>query len=330
MTSPSQLTQNVYLTQEMELPQGSSGQRTRLSAVLSLLSLSLSTTSLLSSYWFVGTQKVPKPVCGKGLATECFDVPVPVDGGIPNASSQEVVQYSWEAGDDRFTFLTFRSGMWLSCEEIMEEPGERCRSFLELTPPTERGEKGLLEFAALQGPCHSALRFGGKRLMEKPFLPHLPLGLMAKILWLSLGAQITYIGLQFISFLLLLTDLLLTGNPGRGLKLSAFAAISSVLSAWPGSPSPAAWHQLSPPSTPTPGWCWSSSAGTVRASKKTQGAYRTTTSVSFSSCHVQPTREGPCPATTSTPISRPTRSLKELTSIQRYKTRGFNKGPARS
>ncbi|XP_051706754.2 germ cell-specific gene 1 protein isoform X3 [Oryctolagus cuniculus] len=189
MTSPSQLTQNVYLTQEMELPQGSSGQRTRLSAVLSLLSLSLSTTSLLSSYWFVGTQKVPKPVCGKGLATECFDVPVPVDGGIPNASSQEVVQYSWEAGDDRFTFLTFRSGMWLSCEEIMEEPGERCRSFLELTPPTER-----------------------------------------EILWLSLGAQITYIGLQFISFLLLLTDLLLTGNPGRGLKLSAFAAISSVLS----------------------------------------------------------------------------------------------------
>nr|XP_002712690.2 germ cell-specific gene 1 protein isoform X1 [Oryctolagus cuniculus] len=230
MTSPSQLTQNVYLTQEMELPQGSSGQRTRLSAVLSLLSLSLSTTSLLSSYWFVGTQKVPKPVCGKGLATECFDVPVPVDGGIPNASSQEVVQYSWEAGDDRFTFLTFRSGMWLSCEEIMEEPGERCRSFLELTPPTERGEKGLLEFAALQGPCHSALRFGGKRLMEKPFLPHLPLGLVAKILWLSLGAQITYIGLQFISFLLLLTDLLLTGNPGHGLKLSAFAAISSVLS----------------------------------------------------------------------------------------------------
>jgi hypothetical protein len=34
-----------------------------------------------------------------------------------------VVQYSWEAGDDRFSFLTFRSGMWLSCEEIMEESG---------------------------------------------------------------------------------------------------------------------------------------------------------------------------------------------------------------
>ncbi|ELV12431.1 Germ cell-specific 1 protein [Tupaia chinensis] len=157
----------------MELPKALSGQRTLISAVLSMLSLSLSTTSLLSNYWFVGTQKVPKPVCGKGLATKCFDMPMSLDGGIANASTEEVVQYSWETGDDRFSFLTFRSGMWLSCEETMEEP---------------------------------------------------------EILWLSLGAQIAYIGLQVISFLLLLMDLLLTGNPGCGLKLSAFAAISSVLS----------------------------------------------------------------------------------------------------
>ncbi|XP_006164843.1 germ cell-specific gene 1 protein isoform X1 [Tupaia chinensis] len=230
MSIPSQLTQNVCFTQEMELPKALSGQRTLISAVLSMLSLSLSTTSLLSNYWFVGTQKVPKPVCGKGLATKCFDMPMSLDGGIANASTEEVVQYSWETGDDRFSFLTFRSGMWLSCEETMEEPGERCRSFIELTPPAERGEKGLLEFAMLQGPCYPTLRFGGKLLMEKAFLPHPPLGLVAKILWLSLGAQIAYIGLQVISFLLLLMDLLLTGNPGCGLKLSAFAAISSVLS----------------------------------------------------------------------------------------------------
>lgn len=38
------------------------------------------------------------------------------------------------------------------------------------------------------------------------------------------------IGLEFVSFLLLLMDLLFTRNPGCGLKLSAFAAISSVLS----------------------------------------------------------------------------------------------------
>ncbi|KAG3292355.1 germ cell associated 1, transcript variant X6 [Ictidomys tridecemlineatus] len=222
---------------KMELTKGFSGQRTFISAALSLLSLSLSTTSLLSSSWFVGTQKVPKPLCGKSLAAKCFDMPMSLEGSFPNASTPEVVQYSWETGDDRFSFLTFRSGMWLSCEETMEEPGERCRSFIELTPPAERGEKGLLEFATLQGPCHPTLRFGGEWLKEKAFFPHLPLGLVAKILWLSLGAQITYIGLEFISFLLLLMDLLLTGNPGCGLKLSAFAAIASVLS---GSPSPRA------------------------------------------------------------------------------------------
>ncbi|XP_066109304.1 germ cell-specific gene 1 protein isoform X3 [Saccopteryx bilineata] len=176
---------------KMELPKGFSGQRTFLSAVLNLLSLSLSTASLLSNYWFVGTQKVPKPLCGKGLAAQCFDMPVPLDGDGSNASSQEVVQYSWATGDDRFSLRTVWSGMWLSCEETVEEPGEKCRSFIELTPPTER-----------------------------------------EILWLSLGAQFAYIGLELTSFLLLLTDLLLTGNPGCGLKLSAFAALSSVLSAW--------------------------------------------------------------------------------------------------
>ncbi|XP_011809419.1 PREDICTED: germ cell-specific gene 1 protein isoform X4 [Colobus angolensis palliatus] len=174
---------------KMELAKAFSGQRTLLSAVLSMLSLSFSTISLLSNYWFVGTQKVPKPLCEKGLAAKCFDMPVSLDGDTTNASTQEVVQYNWETGDDRFSFRSFRSGMWLSCEETVEEPGERCRSFIELTPPTER-----------------------------------------EILWLSLGTQITYIGLQFISFLLLLTDLLLTANPACGLKLSAFAAVSSVLS----------------------------------------------------------------------------------------------------
>ncbi|XP_011913897.1 PREDICTED: germ cell-specific gene 1 protein isoform X3 [Cercocebus atys] len=173
----------------MELAKAFSGQRTLLSAILSMLSLSFSTISLLSNYWFVGTQKVPKPLCEKGLAAKCFDMPVSLDGDTTNTSTQEVVQYNWETGDDRFSFRSFRSGIWLSCEETVEEPGERCRSFIELTPPTER-----------------------------------------EILWLSLGTQITYIGLQFISFLLLLTDLLLTANPACGLKLSAFAAVSSVLS----------------------------------------------------------------------------------------------------
>ncbi|XP_021020604.1 germ cell-specific gene 1 protein isoform X3 [Mus caroli] len=217
---------------KMEFQKGSSDQRTFISAVLNMLSLGLSTASLLSSEWFVGTQKVPKPLCGQSLAAKCFDMPMSLDGSIANTSAQEVVQYTWETGDDRFSFLAFRSGMWLSCEETMEEPGEKCRRFIELTPPAQRGEKGLLEFATLQGSCHPTLRFGGEWLMEKASLLHLPWGPVAKVFWLSLGAQTAYIGLQLISFLLLLTDLLLTRNPGCGLKLSAFAAVSLVLSAW--------------------------------------------------------------------------------------------------
>ncbi|XP_067554733.1 germ cell-specific gene 1 protein isoform X1 [Pseudorca crassidens] len=252
----------------MELPKAFSDLWTCLSAFLNMLSRSLSTASLLSNYWFVGIQKVPKPLCGKGLPAKCFDVPVRLDGSSTNVSSLEVVQYSWETGDDRSTSHAFGSGMWLSYEEIVQDPGERCRSFLELTPPTERGEKGLLESATLQDPCHPSLRFGGKRLMEKAFVPHLPLGLGAKILRLSLGVRFASIGLGLISFLLLLMDLLFTGHPGCGLRLSTFTAVFSVLSARPGFPSPAAWRQLSPPSTHTPGWCWSSSASTVKASEE--------------------------------------------------------------
>jgi hypothetical protein len=108
---------------QMEFQKGSSDQRTFISAILNMLSLGLSTASLLSSEWFVGTQKVPKPLCGQSLAAKCFDMPMSLDGGIANTSAQEVVQYTWETGDDRFSFLAFRSGMWLSCEETMEEPG---------------------------------------------------------------------------------------------------------------------------------------------------------------------------------------------------------------
>uniref|UniRef100_A0A2K5P4F3 Germ cell associated 1 n=2 Tax=Cercocebus atys TaxID=9531 RepID=A0A2K5P4F3_CERAT len=152
---------------KMELAKAFSGQRTLLSAILSMLSLSFSTISLLSNYWFVGTQKVPKPLCEKGLAAKCFDMPVSLDGDTTNTSTQEVVQYNWETGDDRFSFRSFRSGIWLSCEETVEEPallhpqswkqfralrssgtaaakGERCRSFIELTPPTERGLLGMV------------------------------------------------------------------------------------------------------------------------------------------------------------------------------------------
>ncbi|NP_001354288.1 germ cell-specific gene 1 protein isoform 9 [Homo sapiens] len=235
MSDPSQLTQNVCLTQEMELSKAFSGQRTLLSAILSMLSLSFSTTSLLSNYWFVGTQKVPKPLCEKGLAAKCFDMPVSLDGDT-NTSTQEVVQYNWETGDDRFSFRSFRSGMWLSCEETVEEPAKsemeeelkKCvylHLYLLLCHLALLHPQSWKQFRALRSSGTAAAK--GERC--RSFIELTPPA-KREILWLSLGTQITYIGLQFISFLLLLTDLLLTGNPACGLKLSAFAAVSSVLS----------------------------------------------------------------------------------------------------
>ncbi|XP_074051420.1 germ cell-specific gene 1 protein [Macrotis lagotis] len=180
---------NAYLLQMNFLKFLALHHHTIVAFILNMLALCLSTTSFLSSYWCVGTQKVPKPLCGKSMATKCIGIPVPLDGGSSNGSSQEVVNYSWETGDDRFSFRYFHTGMWLSCEENMENPGEKCRSFIELTPPIERG-----------------------------------------ILWLSLGSEIVYISLLSISLFLMLLEVFFPGNPGCGLKLNAFAAMSSVLS----------------------------------------------------------------------------------------------------
>lgn len=107
----------------MELLKGFPLRRAFLAVILNLLALSLSTTALLGSYWCTGTQKVPKPLCGKSKATKCIGVPMPSDAGASNVSSQEEVHYSWETGDDRFAFRYFHTGMWLSCEESMEGPG---------------------------------------------------------------------------------------------------------------------------------------------------------------------------------------------------------------
>lgn len=107
----------------MELLKGLPLRRTFLAVILNLLALTLSTTALLGSYWCTGTQKVPKPLCGKTKASQCVGVPMPSDADASNVSSEDIVHYSWETGDDRFAFRYFHTGMWLSCEESMEGPG---------------------------------------------------------------------------------------------------------------------------------------------------------------------------------------------------------------
>ncbi|KFQ87325.1 Germ cell-specific 1, partial [Phoenicopterus ruber ruber] len=207
--------------------------RAFLAVILNLLALSLSTTALLGSYWCTGTQKVPKPLCGKSKATKCIGVPIPPDASASNVSSQDVVHYSWETGDDRFAFRYFHTGMWLSCEESMEGPEEKCRSFIELSPPAERGKSKppYLTVAAHEScaPPQPSIReclfsFSSKSCCTVSSAEG------CGILWLSLGSEMLYISLLLISFILLMVEMLHTGNPVCGLKLNAFAAVSSVLS----------------------------------------------------------------------------------------------------
>ncbi|MFT7797836.1 germ cell-specific protein 1-like [Arapaima gigas] len=97
-----------------------------------VLSLLLSAVALLSPYWCEGKQKVPKPLCSPLKKNGCIPVP-----GLPNSSGG---QFSWETGDDRFVFPTFHSGLWTSCEENinLDEWEEKCRSFMDLTPQSEK------------------------------------------------------------------------------------------------------------------------------------------------------------------------------------------------
>ncbi|XP_034960503.1 germ cell-specific gene 1-like protein 2 [Zootoca vivipara] len=112
-------------------------RRQRASAALSLscLSLTFSITAFSSSYWCEGTRKVAKPMCNELRGgTHCIRFNT---SGSPNDSN--VVQYIWETGDDKFVDRKFHAGIWYSCEELLIGDGEKCRSFISLTPPADRG-----------------------------------------------------------------------------------------------------------------------------------------------------------------------------------------------
>ncbi|XP_067876007.1 germ cell-specific gene 1-like protein [Heterodontus francisci] len=106
------------------------------SLVLSFFAVSLSATALISTYWCVGTQKVPKPVCNQVRTTDCT---IAVTMEATSNGSVRDREYNWEMGDDRFTFRSFHTGIWISCEENITGTGEKCRSFIDLTPITQQG-----------------------------------------------------------------------------------------------------------------------------------------------------------------------------------------------
>lgn len=80
-----------------------------LSFIQTVVSLFLGGTALMSSYWCVGQQKVPKPLCTPTKHSNCIPVP-----GVSNSSN---IQFFWETGDDRFVFPTFHTGLFITCEE---------------------------------------------------------------------------------------------------------------------------------------------------------------------------------------------------------------------
>uniref|UniRef100_A0A3Q2XVD7 Germ cell associated 1 n=1 Tax=Hippocampus comes TaxID=109280 RepID=A0A3Q2XVD7_HIPCM len=102
-----------------------------LSFIQTVVSLCLAAMALTSSYWCVGKQKVPKPLCSPTKHSKCIPVP-----GLSNSSS---VQLSWETGDDRFVFPVFHTGLFVTCEENIYTD-EKCRGFYTLTPSSERGD----------------------------------------------------------------------------------------------------------------------------------------------------------------------------------------------
>ncbi|XP_049418070.1 germ cell-specific gene 1-like protein [Epinephelus fuscoguttatus] len=103
----------------------------RLSFLQTVVSLFMGGMALMSSYWCVGKQKVPKPLCSATKQSNCIPVP-----GLSNSN----IQFSWETGDDRFVFPSFHTGLFVMCQENIYTDAweEKCRGFYTLTPGSEK------------------------------------------------------------------------------------------------------------------------------------------------------------------------------------------------
>ncbi|KAM9296925.1 germ cell-specific gene 1-like protein [Gastrophryne carolinensis] len=112
-------------------------RRATLALTLNFLSLLFSITAFSSSYWCEGVRKVPKPFCTSAAAGKPPSC-IRFNNSHPNTSAN-VLHYTWETGDDKFIERHFHAGIWFSCEENVSGGGEKCRSFITLTPPADRG-----------------------------------------------------------------------------------------------------------------------------------------------------------------------------------------------
>ncbi|KAG7269343.1 hypothetical protein CRUP_006701 [Coryphaenoides rupestris] len=128
--------------------------RSLLSLSLTTLALVLSILALCTSYWCEGTHKVVKPLCLSPVKMKDCESPTqspftrtmsPVRrdelARIRQRQLANAVHYIWETGEDKYAFRYFHTGFWESCERHSdgETPGEKCRSFIELTPGETQG-----------------------------------------------------------------------------------------------------------------------------------------------------------------------------------------------
>ncbi|XP_066531943.1 si:ch211-232m10.6 [Hoplias malabaricus] len=138
--------------------------RSLLSLSLTSLALTLSVLAFCTSYWCEGTHKVVKPLCLSPVKMKncgqnnsqpyTTETPTPdpkkyVSNVTLSPKQKEeqalirakklanAVHYIWETGEDKYMLRYFHTGFWLSCEKHHE--GEKCRSFIELTPGETQG-----------------------------------------------------------------------------------------------------------------------------------------------------------------------------------------------
>ncbi|XP_017574070.1 germ cell-specific gene 1-like protein [Pygocentrus nattereri] len=140
--------------------------RSLLSLSLTSLALTLSVLAFCTSYWCEGTHKVVKPLCLSPVKMKnCGQnnsQPYTTESPTPDPKKSEsnvtlspkqkeeqalirakklanAVHYIWETGEDKYMLRYFHTGFWLSCEKHNESEGEKCRSFIELTPGETQG-----------------------------------------------------------------------------------------------------------------------------------------------------------------------------------------------
>ncbi|KAM4631088.1 germ cell-specific gene 1-like protein [Polymixia lowei] len=142
--------------------------RSLLSLSLTSLALTLSVSAFCTSYWCEGTHKVVKPLCLSPVKMKncgqnnsqpyTTETPTPDPKNPPSnvtlspLQKEELarirkkqlanaVHYIWETGEDKYMLRYFHTGFWQSCEQHNEgnTQGEKCRSFIELTPGETQG-----------------------------------------------------------------------------------------------------------------------------------------------------------------------------------------------